>query len=241
MGTGRPLIGITTYGPDAEGRKLSEFHLPQCYVDAVAAAGGLPVLLAPSEAPAEETLARLDALVLSGGGDMDPASYGGSGHETVYMVNEPRDRFELALAERSVARPELAVLGICRGMQVLNVALGGDLDAHLPEVYGESVTHRLPPREPVLHDVRVEPGSLLERIYDALEFPVCSWHHQSVRKLGRDLVPIARAPDGVIEALVYRAHPWALAVQWHPEMQAADDPRQRRLFAALVEEARRGA
>ena len=241
MGTGAPLIGITTYGPDTQDRKLSEFHLPQCYVDAVAAAGGLPVLLAPSEASVEETLERLDALVLSGGGDLDPASYGGTGHETVYMVNEPRDRFELALAERSIARPELPVLGICRGMQVLNVALGGDLDAHLPEVYGESVTHRLPPREPVLHDVRVERGSVLEGIYDALEFPVCSWHHQSVRKLGRDLVPIARAPDGVIEALVYRGHPWALAVQWHPEMQTAEDPRQRRLFAALVERARRQA
>jgi putative glutamine amidotransferase len=239
LGARPPLIGITTYGPDAQDRKLTEFHLPQCYVDAVAQAGGLPVLLTPSDAPSDETLARLDGLVLSGGGDLDPSLYGGPGHEMVYMINELRDRYELELAEGSLARPELAVLGICRGMQVMNIALGGDLDVHLPEVYGDSVTHRLPPREPVLHEVCVETDSLLERIYEAREFPVCSWHHQSVRKLGRDLVPIARASDGVIEGLVYQGHPWALGVQWHPEMQVANDPLQRRLFEGLVEAARR--
>ncbi len=234
-----PLIGITTYGPDAEGRKLEEVYLPRCYVDAVADAGGLPVLLPPSAAALDETLSRLDGVIIAGGGDLDPGAYDGPPHETVYMVNGERDRHELAVADHALRRPELAVLGICRGMQVMNVARGGDLDAHLPEVYGDAVTHRLPPRDPVLHDVRLESGSTLARIYREQEFPVCSWHHQCVRKLGEGLVPVARASDGVIEALVHSDHPWALGVQWHPEMQVADDPLQRRIFEALVEAARR--
>ena len=234
-----PLIGITTYGPDAEGRKLEEVYLPRGYVAAVADAGGLPVLLPPSRASLDETLSRLDGVIIAGGGDLDPGAYGGPTHESVYMVNGERDRHELAVADYAMRRPELPVLGICRGMQVMNVALGGDLDAHLPDVYGDAVTHRLLPRDPVFHDVRLESGSALARIYRELEFPVCSWHHQCVRKLGQGLLPVARAVDGVIEALVHTDHPFALGVQWHPEMQVADDALQRRIFEALVEAARR--
>ncbi len=240
MAAGPPVIGITTYGPEVlVPGGLSVCSLPQAYSDAVADAGGLPFLITPTSAPLEQVLGQLDGLVISGGGDIDPALYGGKQHNTVYMVNRVRDAFELAAAEWALARESLPLLGICRGMQVLNIALGGDLELHIPDVFGDEVAHRLPPREPTHHPVRVESGSALEEIYGQTEFPVCSWHHQCVRTLGRDLLPVAWASDGVVEGLLCEARPWVVGIQWHPEMQVADDPLQRRLFDALVQSARR--
>ncbi len=229
-----PLIGITTYGPDDVPPK---FSLPAAYIDAVLQVGGRAILLAPAGLTAADVLELVDGLILAGGGDIDPSSYGGGEHETVYMVSPQRDAFEIELVKRALDRPDMPLLGICRGMQVMNVALGGDLDLHVPDVYGEEVIHRLPPREPTQHPVRVEPGSVLETICGAREFPVSSWHHQSVRRLGSHLRPVAHAADGVIEGCIYERHPFALGVQWHPELQVADDPRQRRLFGALVAQA----
>ena len=241
MAGGAPVIGITTYGPEVlVPGGLSVLSLPRVYSDAVADAGGIPVLLGISAAPPEEMLARLDGLVIAGGGDLDPATYGGGEHESVYMVNADRDAFEMAMARGALAREDLPILGICRGMQVLNIALGGDLELHIPDVYGDEVAHRLPPRNPTDHPVRVEPGSAFEHIYGRTEFDVCSWHHQCVRELGRDLVPVAWSADGVIEGVVYGPRPGVLGIQWHPEMQVRDDPLQRRLFEALVESARDG-
>ena len=237
---GSPVIGITTYGPDVlVPGGLSVCSLPQAYSDAVADAGGLPFLITPTSAPLEQVLGQLDGLVISGGGDIDPALYGGSQHETVYMVNRDRDEFELAAAKWALASESLAVLGICRGMQVLNIALGGDLELHIPDVLGDEVAHRLPPREPTYHPVRVELDSVLAEIYGQTEFQVCSWHHQCVRTLGRGLVPIAWASDGVVEGLFCESRAWVVGIQWHPEMQAAHEPLQRRLFEALVQNARR--
>jgi putative glutamine amidotransferase len=233
----RPLVGITTYGPLGEPATIS---LPHDYVRAVAMAGGTPVLLAASEVPPEALLDSLDALVLAGGGDLDPALHTRETHATIYGVSRERDEFELALARAALALPDLPVLGICRGMQVLNVALGGDLELHLPDARGEAVLHRAPPRDPTFHPVRLEPGTPLAEIFGDLEFSGCSWHHQEVRRLGRGLVPVAFAPDGVIEGLVYERGRFALGVQWHPEMQVDDDPRQRRIFDALVARARDG-
>jgi putative glutamine amidotransferase len=230
-----PVIGLTTYGPEGE---LDSVSLPIAYLNAVASAGGIPVLLGPSGAATPRVLDALDALVLPGGGDLDPANHVDDQHEAVYGVVPERDAFELELLRVALERPELPVLGICRGMQILNVALGGDLELHIPDARGEAVVHRLPPRVPTFHPVRVDPSSVLGEIYGREEFPVCSWHHQEVRRLGRKLEPIAWAPDGVIEGLVYTGHPFAIAVQWHPELQVADDPLQRRLFSALVERAR---
>ncbi len=135
---GSPLIGITTYPRDAEGR----FHLPADYVDAVRRAGGVPVMLPPGEAAVDELIARLDGFVLSGGGDVDPLRYGGdAAHPTIDRVDAERDAFELALA-RAVVEREVPALTICRGCQVLNVALGGTLHEHLPDVVGEELPHR---------------------------------------------------------------------------------------------------
>jgi putative glutamine amidotransferase len=233
----RPVVGITTYGPHGEPASHS---LPAAYAEAVARAGGLAVLLPSAGVPAAELLARLDALILAGGGDIDPRHHAGGEHPQLYGVTPARDSFELELAREALREPELPLLGICRGMQVMNIVLGGDLELHIPDVRGEAVLHRLPPREPAYHPVCVEARTSLAEIFGRTEFPVCSWHHQEVRQLGAGLRAVARAPDGVIEALVHEERPLALGVQWHPEMQAASDPLQQRLFAWLVEQARRG-
>ena len=231
-----PLLGITTYGPDG---KPPSYTLPTAYVEAVVQAGGQAVLLPDSGLAIDEVLGMIDGLILSGGGDLDPSLYQGGSHDAIYNVSPSRDRFELALAAAALALPDLPILGICRGMQVLNLSLGGDLHLHLPDVRGEEVVHRLPPREPTTHSVRLDGGTLLEGIYGVAEFQVCSWHHQGVRRLGDGLRAIAHADDGVIEAVVHEQRPFALGVQWHPEMQVAEDPLQRRLFGALIDHAGR--
>jgi putative glutamine amidotransferase len=130
-------------------------------------------------------------------------------------------------------------LGICRGLQVLNVAFGGSLIEHLPE--GGAVAHRSPNKEPTPHRVAVEPGSALAAVLGAGEVEAQSWHHQAVRTAGEGLQVVARAADGVIEAMELPGHRWLIGVQWHPELSAATDPVQQRLFAALVAAARRTA
>jgi putative glutamine amidotransferase len=223
-----PLIAITTY-PAEDGR----VNLPREYVDCVRRAGGRAVLVAPGEEDPSGLLDVVDGLVLTGGGDIDPARWNGPAHGTVYMTDEPRDSLEIELARLAVERG-MPTLCICRGIQVLNVALGGTLHVHVPDVVGESVQHRLPPREPVAHAVSVDPPSELARIMRATEIAPMSWHHQSIDTLGDGLRAVAWAPDGIIEAVELDAHPWLVAVQWHPELTANTDPTQAALFDAFV-------
>ena len=122
-----------------------------------------------------------------------------------------------------------------RGAQIINVALGGTLHEHLPEVVGEEVAHRAPPREPIPHRLTVEAGTQLAAIVGELEFDAPSWHHQAIRDLAPPLKVAARAPDGTIEGVEMPRHPWLVAVQWHPELTAAEDARQQRIFDAFVE------
>jgi len=229
----RPRIGITTYGRDEE----NKFSLPAEYVDSVRRAGGVAVLLPPGESSIDLWLSMLDGIILAGGGDLDPGCYGADMHETVYMVDEERDQCELDLA-RSVLDSGLPTLGICRGTQVINVVLGGTLHTHLPEVYGESIAHRAPPREPTPHSVSVDESSRLVNLLGASTFDAASWHHQSIKDVAPTLEVVAHAPDGVIEAVEKHDHPWLYAVQWHPEITAAKDAIQQRLFDALVEVSR---
>jgi len=224
-----PLIGISSY---ARTGKRETFGLPTAYVDAVRAAGGTAVILPPGDPDPARLLDAVDGLVLSGGGDISPTRYSGRHHEKVYGVCDERDHFELELAAAALARPDRPLLCICRGMQVLNVALGGTLHVHLPDLGG--LDHRHPEFAPIRHPASVTPDSRLATILGAPEIEVCSFHHQALHQVGRELRPVAWAADGIIEAVEHETHPFCLGVQWHPEMQL-DDPAQQRLFKAFVE------
>lgn len=224
-----PLIGVTTYGRNEENR----FESAGQYVDAVRRAGGVPLLLPPGEERWPELIAHLHGLLLTGGGDIDPQRYGGCQHETIYMVDRERDAMELALARVAVERG-VPTLGVCRGAQIVNVALGGTLHEHLPDVVGDAVAHRAPPREPIHHQVTLRPDSRLALIVQELEFRCVSWHHQGLRQIAPGLVVTAHAPDGAIEAVEMPAHRWLIGVQWHPELSAVEEAVHQRLFDALV-------
>jgi putative glutamine amidotransferase len=224
------LVGISAY---ARAGQPQAFSLPTGYVDAVRQACAVPIVLPPGEAEPARLLDALSALIVSGGGDINPSAYGGRHHETVYSVCEERDAFEFALTRAALADTRVPLLCICRGLQVLNVVCGGTLHVHLPEHYGERVAHRLPPRDTSMHPVRIDPDSRLARILGSTEAEVRSWHHQAIDALGDGLRPVAWAEDGVIEAVEHVEHPWCIGVQWHPEMQL-DDAAQQRIFRALV-------
>jgi putative glutamine amidotransferase len=229
---GRRWIGITTYRREREGRE--RFTLPAAYVDAVRAVGGVAVLLSPGEAAPDQLLARLDGLVLSGGGDLDPHFSGAAVHGAVYGTCAERDEFEIALARAAIAQGA-PTLAICRGLQIVNVARGGTLHGHLPDVVGEAVSHRASQLEATAHPVQLAPDSSLA---DALGVDrlagVPSWHHQAIDRLGDGLSPIGWAPDGVIEAVELTAARALTAVQWHPELDMAPGAPGHRLFDRLV-------
>ena len=224
---------MTTYGRGLHNR----FILPAEYVDAVRRAGGIPLLLPPGEERLDAILPLLKAVVFTGGGDIDPDLYGGSHHESIYMVEPERDRTEVEWAQR-VFDLGVPTLAICRGAQLLNVSKGGTLIEHLPDVVGETVIHRAPPREPVAHPVRVLPEFTAGRRPGELPtFRACLGTTRPFAKWRPDSRSWRHAPDGTIEGLEMQSHPWLVAVQWHPELTAAEDPIQQRLFDALVEAA----
>ncbi len=231
----RPIIGITAYPRNGV---PPGFAVPCGYVDAVRRAGGTPIALPPGDPDPAHYLDLVDGVILAGGGDIDPDAYGGDRHDTIYSVCGERDAFELHLIRAILARPDKPVLCICRGMQVLNVACGGDLHAHIPDTVENAIPHRRPERRAIEHPARVEPGSRLGDILGETTVNVQSWHHQAIREMGADLHPVAWAEDGIVEAVEHARHFWCFAVQWHPELQP-DDPAQQRLFAALVVEAGR--
>ncbi len=226
-----PIIGITTNGRNED----DAYYLAAAYVEAVRAAGGVPILLPPGEPNPETVLALLDGVIFSGGGDIDPAEYGAAWHPSLSHMDAERDRFELALARLAVAEAA-PTLGICRGAQVLTVAAGGALIVDVPDAVEEAILHRAAP-EWTSHAVTLEADSALAQLLGEAELPVPSWHHQAPRDVPPGWRLAARAPDGVIEALEHPEHPYLIAVQWHPE-RAPDDERQQRLFQALVEAAR---
>lgn len=225
----RPLIGITTYERNVQ----DDFVLPAAYVDAVRRAGGLPVLLPSGEQHAVDLLAALDGVIMSGGLDVAIERYGGQPHPSVEPPNAERDAFEIELIQRIIAQPT-PLLAICRGAQVLNVALGGTLIEHVPDAVDGSVEHQTATGAPTPHAVTIVQTS---RLYEILGTAACapaSWHHQAIRQLAAGLVPVAYAADSTIEAVELPAHPWLIGVQWHPEITAAADPAQQRLFDAFV-------
>lgn len=226
------LIGITTAGQ----LDTRLFSIRGDYVEAVRQAGGLPVLLPPGEPDPAAILDRVDGLILSGGGDIDPALYNGQPHATVYNVDQQRDLFELALA-KLVMKTDIPVLGICRGLEVLVVAGGGTLIPHLPDEFGEAIAHRTHQTRPSEHQVHISPDSRLASVIGVTEPNIVSWHHQAVRTVPAGWRTVAWASDGVIEALEHEHHPWAIALQWHPEL-SLHDPQQQRIFQAFIAAAR---
>jgi putative glutamine amidotransferase len=227
----RPIVGITTYvTPTSFGVwEIESALVPADYVRAVARAGGRALLVPPSDDAVEETLDALDGLIFSGGSDLDPALYGQEAHAETNGVVPERDRAELALLQAALAR-DMPVLAICRGSQVLNVALGGDLVQHLPDVVGHD-RHKHTPGVFADHEVEIDETTRLGAIVGQ-HAPVKSHHHQGFGRLGDGLRAAARADDGAVEAVEDPDRRFALGVLWHPE--AGEDMK---LFEALVEEA----
>lgn len=228
----RPVVGITTYVTPARWGywDVEAALVPAAYVQAVERAGGRPLLVPPSEEGIEETLDALDGLLFSGGSDLDPELYDQEPHEETFGIVAERDRAELALLEAALAR-DMPVLAVCRGSQVLNVARGGDLVQHLPDVIGDE-KHKHTPGTFADHDVTLEEGTQLAQLLGD-RAPVKSHHHQGFGRLGEGLRVAAHAEDGTIEAVEDPSHRFALGVLWHPE--AGEDLK---LFEELVRAAR---
>jgi putative glutamine amidotransferase len=231
----RPLIGIPI-GRHIDRHGRAYVRLPEAYGLALTEAGGAPVLIPPlgDAGPLERIFSTLDGILFPGGLDVHPARYG-EGDDVLpnVSVDEPLDDLELQLARWATDR-ELTTLGICRGQQLLNVALGGSLVQDLPTAGVGHPQSTLTIRNELAHAIEVEPSSRLAEIFGATRFEVNSFHHQAVKALGRGLKPVGWAPDGVVEAVESIEHPWLLAVQFHPENLVANHQPSRRLFAAFV-------
>jgi putative glutamine amidotransferase len=233
-----PLVAVPTYhlGAGRVGNWEGAYALPEPYVAALRAAGARTALLPPCQpAGAEELLARFDALLLAGGGDIEPDRYGAADHPAQYGLDPDRDELELELA-RAAVRLGLPTLGICRGVQLLNVAFGGTLIQHLEGGDGR-VRHR-DDAEQVLHPLDVDPDSRLAEALGGVEATGLSHHHQALDRIGEGFRPVAWAPDGLVEG-IERDQGWTVGVLWHPESTAAADPVQARLLGAFVAAASR--
>jgi putative glutamine amidotransferase len=234
-----PLIGVTA--SITVDKQPERAYVNSAYLRAVQRAGGVPVLLPPQlGAGARDVLWNgLAGLLLTGGGDIDPARFGEPRHPSVYEVSAERDSLELDLATRAVD-DGLPLFAICRGIQVLNVALGGSLYQDIPSDPGSLIAHsQTEPRHVATHPVKIEPGTRLATITGAHTLDVNSMHHQAIKAVGRGLVTTATAPDGIVEAVESTDGRFVVGVQWHPEDLVGHDPAAEALFAALIAAARR--
>ncbi|HXJ64977.1 MAG TPA: gamma-glutamyl-gamma-aminobutyrate hydrolase family protein [Actinomycetota bacterium] len=235
-----PLVAVPAYRLPA-GRVAhwdqGGFAVPEAYVRAAHRAGIRALIVAEADPDAAvDVLDSVDGLMLLGGGDVDPTLYGADRHEKVYGVDPVRDAVEIALVRSAIERG-MPTLAICRGLQVLNVALGGTLIQHLPDVPGLE-QHGVPGGGgTVQHDSKVSPDTALAAATGSDVLVCSSHHHQAVDRLGDGLHVTARSGDGVIEAIELDDPGWTVAVQWHPEDTAGEDPAQQALFDALASKA----
>ncbi len=240
----RPLIGITAADVYAERGKL--YHRAYALnAFAVADAGGLPVYIPPGleESVLRDVYERVDAVLLPGGPDVDPVIYGQERHPETKIIDAPRDALELTLT-RWLVEDDRPLFGICRGHQVMNVALGGTLVQDIPSQVETTLTHDLPdeyPRSTRLHTVDIKPESRLASILGTTQVVVNSLHHQSVQAPAPGVDFTAYAPDGIVEALEVPDKRFILSVQWHPEDLYEDDGMMKRLFTEFVNAARESA
>lgn len=234
-----PLLGITTAG-----KSLLDatpiVYANDAYVNALIQAGAVPLLIpfAIAEADWKSLCCRLDGLLLTGGGDLDPALFNGETHPKVYGVEPARDHLEIGLT-RIAVESGLPLLGICRGVQVMNVALGGTLYTHLADQFPNPLRHDYfteTPRDYLAHRVTVDDQSRLAAILGKTKLEVNSLHHQGLNRLAPSLKPTAWATDGLVEGVEIDEHPFAVGVQWHPEW-LPDSPPMQALFCAFVQAA----
>lgn len=233
----RPLIGLTGY------RNLSEqgyarFSVSEAYTSSLVNAGAIPLMIPSglSDHDVNELLNRLDGLVFTGGGDISPSAYGQPAHPSVNGTDLDRDQLEFMLVTQAIQR-NLPFLGICRGLQVINVALGGDLYADILEQHPGALKHSFFPdfpREYLAHNVEIVQQSLIAGILGVAGVEVNSLHHQGIRNIAAGLRATALAPDGIIEAIELPGHPFGLAVQWHPE-NLQEHLSMREIFKSLVD------
>lgn len=223
----QPVIGITPdYDPTAQ-----RYKIHQDYVSAILSGGGCPILLFPhSEIPS-----FLDGILLSGGGDIDPLFFG---EEPLFQSGEIsplRDDFELSLCQKALAQ-QLPLLGICRGMQIINIALGGTIFQDISVQTNSNLKHsQQAPREYATHSIFIEKNSLLSSLFGKEKTTINSFHHQAVDRLGEGLIPTAKSQDGLTEAIEHTNRPFVLGVQWHPEAMRTEE--QKKLFTAFLKAA----
>jgi putative glutamine amidotransferase len=233
----RPVIGLPSYEAKRAVNRRPIIANNSAYMRAITQAGGVPLLIPPltEEDALAAVFAKLDGLLLTGGGDIEPRYYGAERLAVCGPAETSRDITELALTKRALEQ-KLPMLGVCRGHQMLNVALGGTLVQDIHSALPQAMRHdRLDhPRDWRAHTIAVEAGSRLEEILGTREHRVNSLHHQALDTLGKGVRVLARADDGVVEAMEVRGQPFALAVQFHPEELVATDEPSRRLFAAFV-------
>jgi putative glutamine amidotransferase len=234
-----PLIGLTT------SRSVNEAGIvilstTEAYVQAILRAGGFPVLIPTGvdKNQALEICSHLQGLLFTGGGDLDPDLFGGVHHPRVYGIEPLRDDLEISLVQFA-AREGFPFFGICRGIQVINVALGGTLFTNLSDQHPGEIRHDMFPGFPyhkITHPVEIVPGSLLDQIVGQSSLPVNSLHHQGISATAKALQLAAYSPDGLVEAVFLADHPFGLGVQWHPEW-LQDDPQMQAIFRKFVETA----
>lgn len=235
----KPIIGVSAEIRELDGQfgMLQTQMVARTYTRAVRQAGGIPVLLPAEDVQdIDRVLDRVDAVVLTGGGDLDPDRHGRHRHTTVHGIVSDRDEYELALVLR-IRERGMPLLAVCRGVQVANVALGGDLVVDIPSEVGHDVVHRIPDHGVVArHRVRIDAGSRLAEVLGVTSAEVSSSHHQSIRRLGDGLRAAAWAPDDVVEGIEAVGADWPFwGVQWHPEVRPPDGAAARRPFEAIVE------
>jgi putative glutamine amidotransferase len=235
----QPVIGLTLDHEPPGGYSKTQpwYALRENYCAAVAAAGGLPVLLPHEPERAADYLGLLAGLIVTGGAfDVDPSLFGGGAKHPTVLTKGRRTQFELAICKQALAA-DRPVLGICGGEQLLNVALGGTLIQHIPDEVKNALAHEQPnPRDQPGHTVAIKSGTLLHRVTQATELAVNSAHHQAVKQVAPGMVVDATASDGVIEGIEDPRKRFCLGVQWHPEYLLSDG--DRRIFAALIAAAR---
>ena len=238
-----PVIGLTTNRLASTNPLAPNHGVSEAYVQAISNAGGLPLLI-PLGLPEHDwqaLAARLDGILFTGGSDLDPAIFNGTPHPRVYDVDPDRDALEIALA-RHAAGTGRPFLGICRGAQAVNVALGGTLYTDIADQVPGALRHDWYPdipRDYRAHPVTLAPSSRLAGILGTTQPQVNSLHHQGLQHIGAGLAVTGHAPDGMVEAVELPHHPFGIAVQWHPEW-LQDDPAMRALFRAFIEAAAGG-